>query len=270
MMTNAADHGNNDASSKNPMSTLRTEIQRSNGCSDKDLSNFDFELIDGEEELEFQDCLIRNTRIKGDVLIGSTWRNCKFFDCEFIGTNLRDARFDGCVFFESATSYTTAFRFCDLKRAKFTNCNLSLVKITGCEAYGVLIEDCRMRGAEVDNTKFVQAAGKRRFSAAKFKTSQLVDAIFDKLDLSSCEFDGCNLSYTTFQGARMVNTVMRDCDLQNIETSGADLSGADLRGSDLSGFRLPGLKAHAGLMVSAGQQHHLLHGLGIDVSPDGD
>ncbi len=115
----------------------------------------------------------------------------------------------------------------------------------------------------------MQAAGKRRFSAAQFKTSQLADAIFDKLDLTSCEFEGCDLSYTTFLGARMVNAVLRDCNLQNVVTAGADFSGADLRGSDLQGFSLTSLKSCAGLMVSAGQQHHLLGSLGIDVSSDG-
>ncbi len=251
------------------MHVLRDEIERGNGVSGQNMSGFDFEWIGGEEELTFQNCMIRGTRIKGDAVISSTWRNCRFIDCEFVGANLRDARFEGCVFFEGAHPTPTSFRFCDLKRAVFKTCNMSLVKILGCEAFDIAMEDCQMRGVEIENTKIVQAAGRRRFNAAKFKTCQLIDAIFDQMDLTSCEFDGCDLSQGTFEGARMVNTTLRDCNLQSIEVNGADFSGADLRGSELFGFKLQDLKGYAGMMVSAGQQHHLLGSIGIDVSPDG-
>ena len=248
---------------------LRDRIERENGCSGQDLSGFDFEWVDGEDELSFHNCTLRDTRIKGDTLIASSWSNCKFINCDFNGANLRDARFDGSVFFEGATGSATVFRYCDLGRAKFSNCNMALVKIVGCEAYDVAFEDCQMRGLDIENTKLVQNAGKRSFGAARFKSCQLVDAIFDKLDLSSCTFDSCDLSYATLQRSRLVNTVLRDCNLLGIETTDADFAGTDLRGSDLDGFDLTGLKSHAGMMISAGQQHHLLSSLGIDVSPDG-
>lgn len=245
------------------------EIQHNGGCVDKDLSGFDFEQIDGEDELEFEGCAIRDTRIKGEALIASTWRNCRFINCEFVGANLREAQFEGCVFFESATARPTVFQYCDLKRTKFGNCNMSLVKIVGCEAYDVVLENCQMRGVHIETTKIVQMAGKRRFSAGRFTACQLVDAIFDQLDLTSCQFDDCDLSFSSFQEARLVNVVMRDCNLESVETVGADFSGADLRGSELAGFSLAELKGYAGLMVSASQQHHLLGSLGVDVSADG-
>ncbi len=248
---------------------LRDTIERDNGCAGQDLSGFDFERINGAEELSFRDCIIRDSHIKGEMLAASIWSNCRFINCQFIGADLSDARFDGSVFFEGATTRATAFRYCDLGRARFANCNMALVKINGCEAYDVAFEDCQMRGLDLDNTKLVQSAGKRRFASARFKACQLADAIFDKLDLTSCSFEACDLSYATFQQSRLVNAVMRDCNLQSIETTDANFAGADLRGSDLHGFRLTGLKSHAGMRVSAGQQHHLLTGLGIDVTPDG-
>ena len=249
--------------------TLRDKIERENGCSGLDLSGFDFEWINGEDELAFHDCAVRDTRIKGDTLIASSWSNCKFINCDFNGANLRDARFDGSVFFEGATGSATVFRYCDLGRAKFSNCNMALVKIVGCEAYDVSFEDCQMRGLDIENTKFVQTVGKRKFGTVRFKTCQLVDAVFDRLDLTACMFDDCDLSYATFQRSRLVNAVMRDCNLLGIEVTDANFTGADLRGSDLDGFQLSDLNSHVGMMVSAGQQHHLLGSLGIDVSPDG-
>ncbi|TLP69162.1 pentapeptide repeat-containing protein [Parasedimentitalea maritima] len=249
--------------------SLRDRIERESGCSGQDLSGFDFEWVDGEDELSFHDCTIRETRIKGDTLIASSWSNCKFINCEFNGANLRDARFEGSVFFEGATTSATAFRYCDMGRAKFTSCNMALVKINGCEGYDLSFDDCQMRGLDIENTKFVQTAGKRKFGTVRFKTCQLADAIFDKLDLTACTFDDCDLSYATFQRSRLVNAVMRGCNLLGIEVTDANFAGADLRGSDLDGFQLSDLNSHAGMMVSAGQQHHLLGSLGIDVSPDG-
>lgn len=255
--------------SNSVIKALRDEIERSAGCSGKDISGFDFEWNDGEDELVFEDCLVRDTQIKGDTLIASHWRNCKFLDCEFVGTNLRDARFESCLFFEGATTSSSAFRYCDLERARFDKCNMSLVKVSGCQAFNLSLEDCQMRGVEFENTKFVQSAGRKHFGAARFKNCKVTDALFDKLDLTSCAFEGCDLSFSSFQGTRLVNTTLRDCDLQSIETAGANFDGADLRGSDLHGMDLTLLTSHAGMMVSAGQQHHLLTSLGIDVSPDG-
>lgn len=255
--------------SDSAITALRDEIEHGAGCSGKDLSGFDFEWIGGEDELVFEDCLVRDTQIKGDTLTASHWRNCKFLNCEFVGTNLRDARFDSCVFFEGATTTSSSFRFCDLERASFGKCNMSLVKVSGCQAFSLSLEDCQMRGMEFENTKFVQSAGRKHFGAARFKNCKVTDALFDKLDLTSCEFEGCDLSFSSFQGSRLVNAALRDCDLQNIEMVDANFAGADLRGSDLHGMDLPALSSHAGMMISAGQQHHLLASLGIDVSPDG-
>ena len=248
---------------------LRDEIEHGAGCSGKDLTGFDFEWIDGEDELVFEDCLVRDTQIKGDTLIASHWRNCTFLNCEFVGTNLRDARFEGSLFFEGATTSSSSFRYCDLERASFAKCNMSLIKVSGCQAFSLIFEGCQMRGVEFENTKFVQSAGKKHFGAARFKACKVTDALFDKLDLTSCEFSDCDLSFSSFQGSRLVNASLRDCELQSIETAGANFAGADLRGSDLHGMDLTLLSSHAGMMISAGQQHHLLASLGIDVSPDG-
>lgn len=255
--------------SDSAITALRDEIERSAGCSGKDISGFDFEWIDGEDELVFEDCLVRDTQIKGDTLIASHWRRCKFLNCEFVGANLRDTKFDSCLFFEGATASSSNFRYCDLERASFDKCNMSLVKVIGCQAFDLSVVDCQMRGVEFENTKFVQSAGRKHFGAARFKNCQMTDALFDKLDLTPCEFEGCDVSFSSFRGTRLVNASLRDCDLQSIEAADANFSGADLRGSDLLGMDLTVLASHAGMMISAGQQHHLLTSLGIDVSPDG-
>ena len=243
-------------------------IEANLGCTDQDLSGFDFERIGGEDELDFTGCRITGTRIKGDALIASRWVNCQFLDCTFAMTDLREAQFTNCSFYNTAEVRGAVFQHCNLNRTAFTDCDLTLTRFKGCDAYDIAFSGCQMRGTDFDGSNFSQTMGRRALTAARFTDCRLTDALLNRLDLNGCHFTDCDMTGTALNGARLVNAVLRDCALIGPELLQADLSGADLGGSRLEGVNLPELRSYAAMTVSASQQHILLQSLGIEVTPD--
>ena len=243
------------------------EILAEGGCRDRDLSGFDFELIDDDQELAFEDCLLRNTRIKGDVLVASTWTGCDIHACDFASAELREAVFQNCNFFSAEDKRGVEFRLGDMALARFTNCNLSLALFTGCDAYDVAFAGCKLLGAQFDSTDFSRKLGRKNYNAVSFKDCSLQDALLADLNLSSCEIRDCDLTGADLRKSRLVNASLTNSELGFATLTGADFSGADLTGSNLQGFDLTDVKAYASMNISADQQHHLLNSIGIEVSP---
>lgn len=249
-------------------SDLTTQIERDNGCKDRDLSGFDFESLTVLDPLTFRNCTLSKAKLRGDSLVGSRWEDCHFSDCEFVGTKLRDATFLRCSLFDANTTVGTAFRFSDLFRAKFVECNLSLAIFLRCDAFEIIFRDCMMRGAAFDATTFQNKIGKKNFSKATFERCRLTDATLSRLDLTNGQFVDSSLIDANLSQSRFVNAELRECDLSGADLEGADFSGADLRKSTLAGFSLVEVAGYVSMQVSAGEQHHLLSSLGIQVSPD--
>jgi fluoroquinolone resistance protein len=247
---------------------LRKDIESNAGCADRDLSELDFESLSGDEPLTFRDCVLTGGRIKGDALGRSQWINCRIRNTEFVGTDLRDARFLRCAFFDAEAASGAAFRFCDLTRASFADSNLSISQFVGGSAHEIAFADCQMRGAKFEKMDFAFATKRRRVNKARFERCLMNDATLAGLDLGSCEFRDCALSQASFERSDLTSAVLANCDLAYAETAEVDFSAADLRGSDLRGFKLVELRGYAGLRVSAGQQAELLAGLGVEVFPD--
>lgn len=242
------------------------EILADGGCRDRDLSGFDFEQIKDDQELAFDNCLLRGTRIKGDALIASTWTGCEILSCEFASAGLREAVFRNCSFFSPEEATGAVFRLCDLSFAEFAGCNLSLAAFSGCDAYSSAFKACKMLGAQIERTDFSRKLGRRTLNDAAFTQCNLENAVLADLDLSRCALSDCDLTAADLRGARLVNARISS-DLGFAAVDGADFSGADLSGSSLQGFALTDVKAYAGMTVPAGQQHFLLNALGIEVSP---
>lgn len=249
-------------------SDLTTQIERDGGCKDRELSGFDFDSLTALDALTFRNCTVSKSKLRGDALAGSRWEDCHFSDCEFVGTNLRDTAFLRCSLFDANTTVGSAFRFCDLFRAKFVECNLSLAVFLRCDAFEVVFRDCMMRGAVFDATTFQNKIGKKNFSKASFERCMLTDATLSRLELTNSQFVDSSLIDANLSQSRFVNAEFRECDLSGADLDGADFSGADLRKSNLAGFSLVEVAGYASMQVSAGEQHHLLSSLGIQVSPD--
>lgn len=243
------------------------EVLATGGCRDRDLSGFDFEQVEDDQELEFENCELRATRIKGDVLIASKWTSCAFLDCEFAGASLRGAEFLNCSFFAASSQTGAEFRLCDMSFATFAGCNLSLAVISGCDGYNVTFKDCKLLGAQIERMDFSRKLGRKTLNTAAFTACTLENASLADLDLTSADFNESDLTGADLRGARLVNAKMTGGDLSFAQVDGADFSGADLTGSRLQDFCLTDLKAYASMTVPADQQHVLLNGLGIEVSP---
>ncbi|MEP5074114.1 MAG: pentapeptide repeat-containing protein [Lentilitoribacter sp.] len=234
------------------------------------MSGFDFELVGKDDELTFENCRLSNTRVTGDALHSSIWVNCKFQCCEFSGADLREARFDRCRFFDQNENKGVSFRFCNMASARFFGCNLALSILIGCNAYDITFKNCQMVGAKIETTDFEHVIGRVRRNKALFESCNMTDVVMEKLDLSSCEFVDCILKSAMLRRSRLVNTTLKSCDLIFTEIEDADFSGADLRGSKLDGFSLLEISGYSGMSITASEQHHLLHSLGIEVSPNED
>lgn len=243
-------------------------LEKTASCHDTELQSFDFEQIGGNDELTFENCIVKGSKIKGDVLVASQWKSCLFENCEFVGAELREIQFIKCKFFDSENASGTEFRFCNLDHAKFLECNISLSKFDGCNSYESSFKGCMMRGCQFKNTDFSREMGKITVNNAEFLNCELTDSTFSGLNLNSCVFKHCNLTTSNFSHALLENAVLNHCDLGFIEVRSADFSQADLRESSLDGFLLRDLQSYAGMKVSDLQQHHLLGGLSIDVYPD--
>ncbi|WP_417599265.1 pentapeptide repeat-containing protein [Pararhodobacter oceanensis] len=247
---------------------LLSRITADHGCSGQDLSAVDFDQLDTDEPLQFTDCTLTRARISGAALRESIWINCTFRDCVFSGTALQEAQFTRCGFYNPASVTGAMFQHCSLSSTRFTGCDLTLATFKSCDAHDIAFKDCQMRGTGFEATDFSQSLGRKRLNAAHFDECRLIDARFDRLDLSSCEFSGCDMTGIALTAARLVKARIKRCTLVVPEIGGADFSGADLSGSSLDGFHLPDLRAYSEMQVSAGQQHHLLRGLGVKVIAD--
>jgi fluoroquinolone resistance protein len=224
----------------------------------------------------FEDCTALDARFAGGELPSSAWDRCRFVNCQFPNMSLAGARFGNCRFFDSQSGRGCIFRFSDLRGATFENCDLTLSTFFGCELCDVRFGDCRMSGVTFEKPSFAFSPGKpvrpkkplRR--AGTFDTCNMTNAIIRNADFSSIRIIGCDLSNAELEGTVFRNSSLRETNLTNASLRLADLSGADLRGADLSGFDLHEPQSVSGMQVSAGQQHHLLRSLGIDVHPDED
>jgi fluoroquinolone resistance protein len=250
-------------------------LRQYNRVSDADLSQLTFDEGSFESAC-FENCAACDARFAGGELPASTWNRCRFVNCQFPNMNLAGARFGNCHFFDSPGGRGCIFRFADLRGATFENCDLTLSTFFGCELCDVRFGTCRMSGITFEKPSFAFSPGKavrakkplRR--AGTFDTCNMTNAIVRNADFSSIKIIGCDLSNADLAGTSFRNGSLCRTNLSNASLRLADLSGADLRGADLSGFDLHEPQSVSGMQVSAGQQHHLLRSLDIDVYPDED
>ena len=253
--------------------SIRRALERNETLIAVDLSGFGFD-DDTPDRARFQDCSAAATRFVGGELGGSEWTRAHFNQCEFVNMNLSGARFEDCRFFDADGAKGCTFRFCDLRGASFRNCDLMLTAFNVCELWDVTFSDCRMSGVMLEKPAFTFRSGRPAKSkkpmrqAGTFETCRMDGAVLRDADLSSLRIVDCDLSGAELGGASLVNASLRGTNLTNATLRLADLSGADLRGADLAGFDLQDVERFSGMQISAGQQHHLLRSLGIDVFTD--
>jgi fluoroquinolone resistance protein len=248
-------------------------LRQTNRAVHADLSRIFFDDLP-LESARFESCTASDTRFVGGELIASHWDRCNFSKCGFSNINFADACFENCSFFDSDRASGSAFRSCELRTAIFRNCDLSMSTFFVCDLFDVKFSGCRMRGVAFEKPSFAQSlrksgrSKKNTRTTATFESCNLADAILKGTDFSSCSLIDCELVNADLTAALFVNSSLRGTNLTNASLRLANFSGADLRGANLTGFDLHELADYAGMQISAGQQHHLLRGLGIDVYPD--
>ena len=261
--------------SERDQDAIRIALRRSEKLVAADLSEFSFddEVLDSAA---FEDCGADSTRFVGGELAASHWTRSRFNQCEFANLIFSGARFEDCRFFDNDSAKGCTFRYCDLRGATFRNCDLMLATFRACALWDVTFSGCRMSGATFEKPDFAFATSRPTKSkktvrpAGTFERCKMDNAVLREADLSSLRIIDCDLSGAELQGVSLINASLRGTNLANAGLRLADLTGADLRGADLSGFDLQDVQSFSGMQISAGQQHHLLRSLGIDVFSDED
>ncbi|KZK76003.1 Pentapeptide repeats (8 copies) [Pseudovibrio sp. Ad13] len=199
----------------------------------------------------------------------SSWKNTQFPACTFKSCDLREAKFENCSFYYADTRAGGCFRHADLSNVEFHNCDLRLTIFPYSQMFCITFQNSRLTGASLAGCDFGKVAGKRALKTrATFTDCQLNYATLSDLDLEECILTDCDLTSSNLSNTNLTNADLKRNTLSDAETEDLDLTYADLRGADLGALFLTSLRGYRGMIVSASQQHLLLHGLGIKVDPD--
>ena len=240
------------------------------GCiiEDADLSGVDFAEIDHAGATLTQ-CILRDVQFTGTCLQDARLTQVRLIRCRFANVDMRDAIFEDCSFIDDAGHTGAQFAFSRLDQARFRRCELSFAKIDRSTLFGVEFDACNMRGAEFHKADFSRTFGRKLVKTA----ATLRGCNLEFADLNGVRMPDCELSNSNFREAVLFDSDLEGADLRGSDlvlalTAGAKFARADLRGADVADLNLRELATLEGMIVSAGQQPHLLAAMGLDVYPD--
>ncbi|WP_196258519.1 pentapeptide repeat-containing protein [Pelagibacterium limicola] len=232
-----------------------------------DLSAIDWSDL-AEGGLVARLCVLADALMGDAELAGARFEDCTFSRCRFAGTNLTDAVFLRCAFFDSETRTGCSFSRADLNGASFENCNLATCSFEFAELFDVTIRNCKAAGADFGNARFGKPiGGKAGVSRATFIGSMLDLANFEKAGLADCILTECSLRQTDFTQAVLSSADLRGSDLSEANLDGVILDNADLREAILFGIDVTRLTSFEGIKVSSDQLSDIVRAIGIKVFP---
>lgn len=240
------------------------------GCmiENADLSGVDFAEIDLAGATLTQ-CVLRDVQLTGTCLQDARLTEVRLIRCRFANVDMRDAIFEGCSFIDDAGHTGAQFVFSRLDQTRFRRCDLSFAKIDRSTLFGIEFDACNMRGAELHKADFSRAFGRKLVkTAAAFRGCNLEFADLNGVRMPDCELSNSNLREAVLFDSDLEGADLRGSDLVLALTAGAKFARADLRGADVADLNLRELATLDGMIVSAGQQPHLLAAMGLDVYPD--
>ncbi len=221
-------------------------------------------------DMQFRNCSIESgSEFHSIDFRESSWKDTKFPASTFKNCDLREAKFENCCFYSADTRAGGCFRHSDLSNVEFHNCDLRLTTFPYSQMFCISFQNSRLTGASLVGCDFGKIAGRRALKTrATFTDCQLNYATLSDLDLEECILTDCDLTSSNLTNTNLTNADLQRSMLSDAETHDLDLTYADLRGADLGALFLTSLRGYRGMIVSASQQHQLLHGLGIKVDPD--
>ena len=170
-----------------------------------DLSEVDWtdrDLLD----LELTDCTITDAQFSGAMLQGARFKACRFVRCRFAHADLREAKFEDCIFTDDQGHVGAQFAFCRMDEGRFRRCDLSFARFERSTLYGIEMEACNLRGAA-----FVRADFSRAFGRKVVKCSAALKGCnLELADLTQVRLADCDLNRSNFREAVLVEYPRRD------------------------------------------------------------
>lgn len=232
-----------------------------------DLSAIDWADLDGGV-LIARHCTFDAVMFGDAELAGARFEDCSFSRCRFAATNLTDAVFLRCGFFDSETREGCSFSRADLQGATFENCNLATSSFALAGLFDVTFRNCKAAGVDFEGARFGRMLGRKPGpSRAAFVNCMLDMANFTQAQLADCTLTECSLRQANFWQAVLSSADLRGSDLSEAALAGAILDHADLRDSMLFGLDVTRLAGFEGIKVSADQLPDIVRAIGIKVFP---
>lgn len=174
--------------------------------------------------LDFTDGKFIGTQMLECNFLQSTLKVTNFSAAYLIGSNFVECNLDNSRFVEATMTNVRFPMGCSLKNCNFDHANLDKVNMRDCEAEGSRFEYATFHqadfgGANMQNTKFYAAEGKR--------------AMLIKTDLGGADFSSVNLMEGSLMKARLTSADLRYSNFYGVEFMNAIVGGTDFTGANL-------------------------------------
>lgn len=162
----------------------------------------------------------------GSAFVATTWRDCNFEQCDFVGVQLQENVFISCrlqgASFKAARMSSCSFRESHASRSDWSKADCEAIMFDRCELQnatfdGARFKDCSFLGHRLDGTHdFAHLATTR-------------GARFEDCDLRETDWRGRNLSGATFVRCKLAGAKGRPVEMVGVTLEGCDVSEDELR-----------------------------------------
>jgi uncharacterized protein YjbI with pentapeptide repeats len=149
----------------------------------------------------FVDQIFEKQDFTAQPLLKGEYESCRFENCRFQESDLKQIRFTDCV---------------------FKDCNLSMAKLAGVTFRDVVFKDCKLMGLHFD------VCNDLLFSVS-FTRCMADLCSFYLRKMKKTRFENCSLKEVDFSEADLSHSVFADCNLENAVFENTQLEKADLR-----------------------------------------
>ena len=195
-----------------------------------------------------------------------TFEHCRFIECNFSSSSMTNTRFEHCQFYHEASEVGSAFRYCNLSHAIFSDCDLRHCDFSQANWYDLALSNCRgleMISRGVSNQKWVnervclQALHIQRsdltlsdFSYAQLGESTLHDCRCSEVDWTEANLAGSQIIQCDLTGGQFDRVAIGNADLSESLFNSIDPRQIDVEGVRVTSDQLPLLVSALGLVIT--------------------
>jgi len=149
----------------------------------------------------------------------------EYFDCEFIGLDLRDVNLSGCIFNDSI------FKSCNLSNVSLTNSSLSEISFKNCKMLGFNFNTLR----SINNLKFYDSnLSFCILNSMKIRDVEFINCKLDDSDFSEGKFESISFEKSKLSGVNFSNSNLLNCNFSLASDYYIDPRFTKIKGSTFS------------------------------------